>query len=87
LIGYNWQGREARAWYPDSKHPARALFVDKEPLSTRLDFAKQLGRACGRVVDAGRHAYRYEGSGERPYYFTWCEDLVPDGLAILRWER
>jgi len=87
VIGYNWQGREARSWYPDTNHPARALFVDKEPLGTRPDFAKQLRRACARVVDGGRRAYRYEGVGARSYYFTWCEGLVPDGLAILRFER
>ncbi len=87
LIGYNWQGREGRAWYPDDEHPRRALFVDKEPLATRPDFVRQLQRACARVVDAGPHVYRYEGVGARSYYFTWCEGLVPDGLAILRWER
>jgi len=87
LIGYNWQGREARAWYPDANRPQRALFVDKEPLGTRPDFARQLQRACAKVVDGGRHAYRYKGTGPRSYYFTWCEGLVPDGLAILRWEK
>src|ERR1700693_1331670 len=87
LIAYNWQGREARAWYPDSNRPSRGLFVDKEPLATRQDFIKQLRRACARVVDGGRHGYRYKGTGPRFYYFTWCEGLAPDGLAILRWEK
>jgi 4-amino-4-deoxy-L-arabinose transferase-like glycosyltransferase len=87
LIGYDWQGREARAWYPDSNRPLRALFVDKEPLATRPDFVAQLDRACARVVDGGRRGYRYKGTGPRFYYFTWCEEPAPDGLAILRWER
>jgi 4-amino-4-deoxy-L-arabinose transferase-like glycosyltransferase len=87
LIGYDWQGREARSWFPDTNRPARALFVDKEPLATRPDFAKQFARACVRVADGGRHVYRYEGVGARSYFFTWCDGIVPDGLAILRWER
>ena len=87
VIGYDWQGREARAWYPDSMHPARALFVDKEPLSTRPDFRKHLARACREVRDAGSHAYGFVDLPPREYYFTWCEDPVPAALAILRWER
>ncbi|MBC5811621.1 MAG: glycosyltransferase family 39 protein [Candidatus Eremiobacteraeota bacterium] len=87
LIGYNWQGREARNWYPDGMHPARALFVDKEPLASRPDFASHLARACGAVIDAGVHGYSVAGTAPRKYYFTWCDAMVPDGLAILRWER
>ena len=87
VIGYNWQGREARAWYPDGEHPERALFVDKEPLASRPDFQIHLRRACGDVVDGGAHGYRYGSAPPRYYYFTWCERLAPDGLAILRWER
>jgi hypothetical protein len=87
VIGYNWQGRESRAWYPDGLQPERALFVDKEPLSTRPDIAAHLRRACARVVDGGIHPYSFGGTTPRAYYFTWCEGLVPDGLAILRWER
>jgi hypothetical protein len=87
VIGYNWQGRESRSWYPDSNHPARALFVDKEPLSSRPDFALHLQRACAKVNDGGVHGYSYQGTKPRNYYFTWCEGLKPDGLAILRWER
>jgi len=87
VIGYNWQGRESRAWYPDGLQPQRALFVDKEPLATRPDIAAHLQRACGRVVDGGIHPYSFGGTTPRAYYFTWCEGLVPDGLAILRWER
>jgi 4-amino-4-deoxy-L-arabinose transferase-like glycosyltransferase len=87
VIGYDWQGRESRAWYPSSEQPQRALFVDKEPLATRPDFVRQLGRACRKVVDGGTHAYAYAGLPPRTFYFTWCEGLVPQGLAILRWER
>jgi len=87
VIGYNWQGRESRAWYPDDRRPPSALFVDKEPLSTRPDIARHLRRACARVVDGGTHPYSFGGTTPRAYYFTWCEGLQPDGLAILRWER
>jgi len=87
VIGYDWQGRESRAWYPDGRRPARALFVDKEPLATRPDIALHLRRACGRVVDGGKHPYSFGGTTPRAYYFTWCEGLGSDGLAILRWER
>ena len=87
VIGYNWQGRESRAWYPDSNRPKRALFVDKEPLASRPDFVSQLHRACATVSDGGVHGYSYGETKPRNYYFTWCEGLKPDGLAILRWER
>ncbi len=87
VIGYDWQGRESRRWYPDARSPQRALFVDKEPLSSRPDIALHLHRACTRVVDAGVHGYAYGGTTPRDYYFTWCDGLVPGGLAILRWER
>ena len=87
VIGYDWQGREARTWYPDSMHLPRALFVDKEPLSTRPDIRAHLDRACGQVIDGGIHTYRYVDAPPRSYYFTWCEQPVPDALAILRWER
>ncbi|MEO6990909.1 MAG: hypothetical protein ABI346_09360, partial [Candidatus Baltobacteraceae bacterium] len=87
VIGYDWQGRESRAWYPSQRHPDRALFVDKEPLATRPDFAIHLARACRRVEDGGTRAYAFAGAPPRRFYFTWCEGLVPDGLAILRWER
>ena len=88
VIGYDWQGREARAWYPDSMHPARALFVDKEPLSTRPDFRKHLAPGVPRSPRRRfAIAYGYVDLPPRAYYFTWCEDPVPDALAILRWER
>ena len=87
VIGYDWQGRESRAWFADGEPARRALFVDKEPLATRPDIAKHLRRACARVVDGGTHPYNFGGTTPRAYYFTWCEGLAGDGLAILRWER
>ncbi|HTV72916.1 MAG TPA: glycosyltransferase family 39 protein [Candidatus Acidoferrales bacterium] len=86
VIGYDWQGREARSWYPSSTQPRRALFVDKVPLQTRPDFQRRLHLACAHVVDGGIHAYGYRGTPPRNFYFTWCDDIVPDGIAILRWE-
>jgi hypothetical protein len=87
VIGYNWQGRESRLWYTDAERPERALFVDKEPLETRPDIAKHLARACSRVTPGGVHPYSFGGTTPRAYYFTWCDGLAPDGIAILRWER
>jgi hypothetical protein len=87
VIGYNWQGRESRGWYPSTMRPQRALFVDKEPLTSRPDLAERLGRACGRVVAGGTRAYQYGGAPPRLFYFTWCEALRADGLSILRSER
>jgi len=86
VIGYDWQGRESHAWFPDSERPRNALLVDKEPLASRPDVAKHLARACARVEDGGIHAYGFGQAPPRPYYFTWCDGLKPDGLAILRWE-
>jgi len=87
VIGYDWQGRESRLWFPDNTRSEKALFVDKEPLATRPDIASHLQRACAHVVDGGVHGYYYGGTSARKYYFTWCEGLVPEGLAILRWEK
>ncbi len=87
VVGYDWQGREARGWYPDARQPRRALFVDKEPLASRPDIARHLRRACAHVSDGGMHAYAAGAAPARDYFFTWCDGLVPGGLAILRWER
>ena len=86
VIGYDWQGRESHEWFPDSRRPERALFVDKEPLATRPDIASHLRRACARIRDGGVHGFSYAGL-TRNYYYTWCDGLAADGLAILRWER
>ena len=60
VIGYDWQGRESKRWYPSTMQPARALFVDKEPLDQRPDFARRLKAACALLRDGGtlRYAYR-----------------------------
>jgi hypothetical protein len=87
VIGYDWQGRESHAWYPDAERPRNALLVDKEPLATRPDVAKHLAAACARVEDGGIHAFGYGEAPPRPYYFTWCDGLGAEGLAILRWEH
>ena len=71
----------------DSERPHNVLLVDKEPLATRPDVARHLAQACARVEDGGVHAYGFGAAPPRAYYFTWCRDLVPDGLAILRWEH
>jgi len=86
VIGYNWQGREARHWYPSTNHPQNALFVDKAPLSERPDIHRRLARACARVTDGGTRRYPFRSAPPGIFYLTWCEGLGPDGLAILRWE-
>lgn len=86
IVGYDWQGREARAWYASSSRPRRVLFVDKVPFATRPDFQQRFGRACARVYDGGVHAYGYGGTPPRNFYFTWCDGLIDGGLALLRWE-
>jgi Dolichyl-phosphate-mannose-protein mannosyltransferase len=87
VIGYDWQGREARSWYVPAAPVRRALFVDKVPLRIRPDFQRQLGKACARTADGGVHAYAYGGTPPRNFYFTWCEAPRPSWLAILRWEQ
>jgi len=87
VIGYNWQGRESRRWYPADRHPTRALFVDKETLASRPDFAKQLALACDRVTAAPSLAYSYAGVPPRSYYLTWCEGMKPGAIRLLRWEQ
>jgi hypothetical protein len=86
VVGYDWQGRESHNWYPSTMRPRRALFVDKEPLASRPDFELRLEQACGNVVDGGVRSYRYGAAPPRTFYFTWCESVAPDGIAILRWE-
>lgn len=97
VIGYDWQGRESRNWYPDDRRPKRAIFVDKEELDPahptpenpgRPDFKGRLAQACGRVRPGPVLEYTsYAGVPPRKYYTTFCEDVVPDGVKILRWER
>jgi len=95
VIGYDWQGREARNWYRDSQHPARAIFLDKEMLAPehpspqhpgRPDFAAKLAQACGRVVPLPMLEIGFLNVPKRPYYLTLCDEMKPDALRILRWE-
>ncbi len=81
VIGYDAQGEEARGWFTDSRHPSRALFVDKVPLSTRPDFQKQLALACGQVSPGPVLSYAY-----RRYYTTWCAGMNRRAIATLRWQ-
>jgi hypothetical protein len=96
VIGYDWQGRESRNWYADTEHPKRAIFLDKEELDPlhptdanrgRPDFKARLSAACGTVRKGPVLEYSYAGVPPRKYYTTLCDDMVPDGIAILRWER
>ena len=95
VIGYDWHGREARNWYRDSQHPTRAIFLDKEMLAPlhpspehpgRPDFAAKLAQACGQVRSGPILEYKYLSVPPRPYYVTFCDDMKPDALRILRWE-
>jgi len=87
VIGYDRQGRQARQWFDHDAQPRQVLFVDKEPLATRLDFAKQFARACGEVVPDGTRSYRYEGVLARTYYLTRCLSPKREALRILLWEE
>ena len=87
VIGYDRQGAQAKSWYDPQARPQHALFVDKEPLATRPDFASRFGAACERVSDGGTLHYRYAGAAARTYYLTWCEGMRAQGLRMLRWER
>jgi hypothetical protein len=95
VIGYDWQGRESRDWYADTEHPKRAIFLDKEELNPphptdanrgRPDFVARLNAACGRVRKGPVLEYSYAGVPPRKYYTAFCDNIVPDGLRILRWE-
>ncbi len=84
VIGYDLQGRESRAWLRGPV-PSTAIFFDKEPLSTRPDFARQLSRACARVSDDGARNYYVNGILARTFYLTRCTGLTPAGFSLLRW--
>ena len=87
VIGYDLQGRQARAWFDHGAQPREILFVDKEPLATRPDFAARFARACARVTDGGTRVYDYEGIPARTYYLTRCTRPLPGALRILLWQR
>ena len=80
FIGYDAQGQEARRWFSDAERPRLALFVDKAPLNTRPDFQRQLRLACGHVSPGPVFTTKY-----RTYYSTWCAQMRPDAIAVLRW--
>lgn len=84
VIGYDLQGSESRAWLRGDV-PSTAIFFDKEPLSTRPDFARQLSRACGSVTDDGARTYYIHGVLARTFYLTRCAGLTPEGFSLLRW--
>ena len=87
VIGYSWQGREARNWSADAPEHTNALFVDLESLNNRPDFAQQLAKACRRVLAGPSMQYT---RGELPlivFPTTWCLDMKPHAIAILRWEQ
>ena len=90
VIGYDTQGQEAKRWFSDDDlTKRRALFIDKVPFETRPDFVIQLHRACGSVRAGPKLTYSYEGQTAgippRTYYTTWCDEMRPNAIAILRW--
>ena len=90
VIGYAAQGEEAHGWYAGPPNPRPALFVDKVPLDTRPDFLRQLHLACAHVAAGPTFSYAFSqtdrGIPPRRYYSTWCEQVSPRAIAILRWE-
>jgi hypothetical protein len=82
VIGYDAQGREARRWFTGPV-TSNAIFLDKEPLASRPDFARQFARACAKVVDLGSRTYSTQGQVTRTFYVTGCEGLTPRGFALL----
>jgi hypothetical protein len=100
VIGYNWQGQEAKRWYNADATPSLILFVDKEPLRPRArhpedkfgrpDFARQLDRACSLVLPGPTLGYEFHDSlgntvPVRPYFTTWCTPRA-HALRILQWD-
>jgi 4-amino-4-deoxy-L-arabinose transferase-like glycosyltransferase len=90
VIGYDAQGLQSHGWVTRLTAP-QALFVDKEPLATRPDFAHRLHLACGEVVPGPLLVYPLSGAGTpagavRRYYTTWCRNPKPSALAVLRWQ-
>lgn len=87
VIGYSWQGRELQHWYNDAPIHGNGLFVDTAPLRERPDFAKQLALACARLEPGPDFRY---AKGDLPildFPTTWCLDMKPNAIAILRWEH
>ena len=87
VIGYDLQGRQARVWFDHDAQPREILFVDKEPLAARPDFAARFERACLRVADGGTRTYDYQNIPARAYYLTRCLEPFPGALRTLLWEH
>ncbi|TAM76812.1 hypothetical protein EPN44_04430 [bacterium] len=87
VIGYDLQGRQARTWFDHDAKPREILFVDKEPLATRPDFAARFAHACVRVAEGGVRVYDYQSVPARTYYLTRCLGPLPGALRTLLWER
>ena len=87
VIGYDWQGREARRWFTDAPVHGNGLFVDLAPLVERPDFATQLARACGHVLSGPLLQYTKGNLPQMVFPTTWCLDMKPNAIAILRWEQ
>ncbi|MBV8244892.1 MAG: glycosyltransferase family 39 protein [Candidatus Eremiobacteraeota bacterium] len=87
IIGYDPQGSEARRWSTGALLDGRnALFVDKEPLSTRPDFGRRLAESCARVEPLpDLNVASVPGVPDRRYYLTLCRDARPNALVRLRW--
>lgn len=87
VIGYDWQGREARRWVSSQASFPVALFVDKEPLADRMDFQQRLAQACRAVRPGPVLSYTVAGDiPARVYSTTWCLGMRPRGVGILRWQ-
>lgn len=100
VIGYDAEGQESKRWYDPDMPVSLILFVDKEPLYPRPghpedklgrpDFARQLDRACTKVVGGPVLGYEFHDPlghtvPVRPYFTTWCTPR-PHALRILRWD-
>jgi hypothetical protein len=91
VIGYNAQGQESKRWFDRDMQPTLILFVDKEPLVSRPDYARQLALACTRVVPGPTLGYAFRDPWghvvpPRDYFTTWCQGPRPRALRILLWD-
>jgi hypothetical protein len=87
VIGYAWQGRELRHWYTEAPAHGAALWVDKVPLRERPDFARRLLLACGRVEPGPIFNYTIGALPTARFPTSWCLDMKPRAIPILRWEQ
>lgn len=87
LIGYDWQGRELWHWYSEAPVHGTALWIDKVPLRDRPDFARRLLLACGRVEPGPVFSYAIGALPVARFPTSWCLDMKPRAISILRWEK